>query len=104
MQGHQRYYTRVAGKVYQTTCRCITLEVTHSRGQYVPGQRWQIPEPELDRAYSEIRNEDDGFRKRCNALKPSSKDVETLINRATHGVIDLKLSEDDDDFMPVITR
>ncbi len=103
IQHNQHYYVSIGGKVSQKVCRCMTLEVTHCRGHFVVGHQWQIPEPELDKAYSEIRASDADFGRRMRELRPSPKDVEMLISHATHGTIVLELS-DDDDFVPTICK
>ncbi len=96
----QRYLTREDGQVHETVCRCMTLEARRSHRHYRAGQRWQIPEPDLDRALSGMRARDEGFRQRCLRLMPTPEDVETLILGATNGVIDLEMDSDEDDLVP----
>ncbi len=90
------------GHLHHTTCRCITLEVTHSRGHYYVGHRWHIAEFELDRVLCDMRQTSPALQKRCRKLTITPEDVETLIYRASYGVVQLDMLEDD--FVPQIYR
>ncbi len=100
----QRYLTREDGQALETVCRCMTLEATRSRRHHRAGQRWQIPEPDLDKALSGMRAGDEGFRQRCSTLKPTPRDVDMLILRATNGAIDLQMAGDGEDFVPKLYK
>ncbi len=97
---YQHYLIRRDGHAHKTVCRCMTLEATHNRRHYRAGHRWQIPEPDLGRACRALRSEDMSFRRRCRYLRLTPKDIDTLIKRATYGIIDLQMAEDEDDFAP----
>lgn len=80
--------------------RCLTLEVTHSRGEYYVGHRWHISEDRLDTAFCELLREVPQCRDRCYKGRFKPEDVQTLIQRASYGIIDLDLV--DDDYQPRI--
>ncbi len=99
---HHPYRILRDGHLYPVTSRHLTLEVTHSRGHYWVGHRWQVAEPELDRVLADMLCDTPGLHRRCHCRSLSPSDVETLIKRASYGVISLDMLEDD--FTPTINR
>ncbi len=90
------------GHICLTACRHLTLEVTRSRGQRYAGHRWQVAEFEMDRVLSAMARASPGLWDRCKSLRLTAGDVETLIKRASYGVIDLGITGED--FVPLIYR
>ncbi len=102
IRDHIHYYNRQDGHINQTTCRCITLQVKHTHLQYCTDQRWQIPEPDLHRVSAEMEKEKPAYSQHLKELKPTDEEVNELVKRATYGVIDLDLV--DDDYVPLLFR
>lgn len=88
------YHTKYFGKLRPVVCSCMTLEVRRSHGQHYIGHRWQIAEPELHDAVNAVKKCSPAFRNRANIYEILPMDVERIIKDASHGVIELGMSDD----------
>lgn len=83
----------------KTTClvgRTLVLRAFREHKGYKVGQTWEISDIALDKALAAYRKADRTFK--CRIKKGGSyltvKDTETIIRLATHGVIQLELTEE----------
>lgn len=85
------------GTVHTTVCRSLVLEVFRAGKEYGLHHRWSVSEYELDKALAayrkHIRIEKRGDDKH-KAVQLTPKDVEEIIQVATHGVVHLHLCEE----------
>ncbi len=102
IRNHIHFYSRLDGHINQSTCRAMTIVAKHCHKDYITGQQWQIPEPDLHRVSTAMQHENAAYKAHLKQLKPTDEEVNELIKRATYGVIDLDLV--DDDYVPPIFR
>lgn len=83
----------------RTAClvgRTLVLRAFREHKGYKVGQTWEISDIALDKALAAYRKADRTFK--CRIKKGGSyltvKDTETIIRLATHGVIQLELTEE----------
>lgn len=86
---------KLAERRVPCVCRTLALRSLFRYGQYPKGSIWQIPERELDLALNKLRKNNKGFAKRLKqgAEHISYSDVNTLVQSATYGIINLELSD-----------
>lgn len=74
-------------------CRTLVLKALCNKGWCRKGMEWHISEYELDRALALHRKRDPYFRVRIasGAHRLMTRDVETIIELATHGMVKLNL-------------
>lgn len=84
------------GRTTCVVCRTLVLRSIRPHGDFYVGQTWEISDIALDKALAAYRKADRTFK--CRIKKGGSylnvKDTETIIRLATHGVIQLELTEE----------
>jgi hypothetical protein len=82
-------------RAYWCTCRILRLRSLYRHGNYEKGTTWGIPEYELDKALARYRRSNISARHRLQkgASYLEAKDVDAIIETATHGLLKLELTE-----------
>lgn len=78
------------GNFHPVRCRVLCLVAKWSNHNYPKGQRWRIPEFELDNAIHTLK-QNPSFRKRCRNGQLLYTDAEAIIKEASYGHIILEL-------------
>ena len=89
---------RIRCRTYPIASRTLMLRAAFSHRRYPKGSVWQIAEHDLDRAVSQYRKENPDFKVRLCGKGDSqgaisAKDAEQIIRLATHGLLNLELSD-----------
>lgn len=87
---YETFFLSANGEIYPIRCRVLTLEVRIPEKNFSRGHRWKIPEYRLDVAVRELKK-DRQFKLRYTARNLTMSDVETIIGKASHGLISLEL-------------
>lgn len=89
---HRDFAILEDGKMRTIQSRMLTLRVCLTTDNYDKGQTWHISEYDMDRVVAILRKEDEKFRKRFEDESLNIKDVEAIINKASFGIVKLRLS------------
>lgn len=89
----REFISQIDGKSLKIQSRVLTLETCIACDNLKKGHTWHIPEYDLDKTASMICKTDAGFRRRYIEGTLTFLDVETVINRASFGLINLQLSK-----------
>ena len=89
---------RIRCRTYPIASRTLMLRAAFSHKRYPKGSVWQIAEHDLDRAISQYRKENPDFKARLQGEEKTKNvltadDAEQIIRLATHGLLDLELSD-----------
>lgn len=80
---------------FPCVCRTLALRSMFRYRHYRKGTTWLIPETELDLALNRLKQRDRKFAKRLKSGVEhiGYRDVNTLVQSATYGIINLELSD-----------
>ena len=89
---------RIRCRTYPIASRTLMLRAAFSHKRYPKGSVWQIAEHDLDKAISQYRKENADFKARLYGKDDSkgaitANDAEQIIRLATHGLLNLELSD-----------
>ena len=89
---------RIRCRTYPIASRTLMLRAVFSHRRYPKGSVWQIAEHDLDRAISKYRKVNPDFKARLYGKDDSqgaitANDAEQIIRLATHGLLNLELSD-----------
>ena len=89
---------RIRCWTYPIASRTLMLRAAFSHRRYPKGSVWQIAEHDLDRAVAQYRKENPDFKARLQSEENTknvltANDVEQIIRLATHGLLNLELSD-----------
>ena len=89
---------RIRCRTYPIASRTLMLRAAFSHRRYPKGSVWQIAEHDLDKAVAQYRKEDPDFKARLQSEENpknvlTADDAEQIIRLATHGLLDLELSD-----------
>ena len=82
-------------RLVRCVCRTLVLEAKYRNVKYRHTHRWRFPEYELDKALAAYRRKDPLFRARIKkgADRLTMEDAEQIIHIASHGMLNLRLSD-----------
>ena len=83
------------GRPVSCVCRMLRLRSTCKHNGYERGTKWSVSEYELDKALARYRQKNHELKARLKkgASYLEAKDVEAIIEIATHGLVKLELTE-----------
>ena len=89
---------RIRCRTYPIASRTLMLRAAYSHRRYPKGSVWQIAEHDLDKAVAQYRKENPDFKARLQSEENTknvltANDVEQIIRLATHGLLNLELSD-----------
>ena len=89
---------RIRCRTYPIASRTLMLRAAFSHRRYPKGSVWQIAEHDLDKAISKYRKQNPDFKARLYGKDDSqgtitADDAEQIIRLATHGLLNLELSD-----------
>ena len=89
---------RIRCRTYPIASRTLMLRAAFSHRRYPKGSVWQIAEHDLDRAVAQYRKENPDFKARLQSEENTknvltANDAEQIIRLATHGLLNLELSD-----------
>ena len=89
---------RIRCRTYPIASRTLMLRAAFSHRRYPKGSVWQIAEHDLDKAISKYRKQNPDFKARLYGKDDSQSaitvnDAEQIIRLATHGLLNLELSD-----------
>ena len=89
---------RFGCRAYPIASRTLMLRAVFSHRRYPKGSVWQIAEHDLDRAVAQYRKENPEFKARLQREEDTKNvltadDAEQIIRLATHGLLNLELSD-----------
>lgn len=92
---YKEYVVDRRGDTYQCVCRTLVIQSYRPNDHYKTGHLWYIPEYELDKALAKLRRHDASVRKRSakGGAWLNYSDVNVIVRSATHGLINLQLTE-----------
>ncbi len=88
--GEEIFAVHTGGSLHPVSSRVLCLIVKWSNHNYPKGQRWNIPEFELDNALRAL-SQPPSFKKRCKSKQLLYTDAEAIIHKASFGHIHLEL-------------
>lgn len=91
------YMSTFCGQLHSSLVNRMTLIVHHAHGRYRQGDVLYIPMADLHDAIQELAVVDSSFASRVTQLQMSRHDVESIVSKATHGLVRLLLTEN---FLP----
>jgi hypothetical protein len=85
-------------RTYPVVCRTLVLRAAFANDTYTKGQVWHISDIALDKAVAAYRKADAGFRNRLQEMDAdhatlTAEDAEQIILLATHGLLNLELTD-----------
>ena len=85
-------------RTYPIASRTLMLRAAFSHRRYPKGSVWQIAEHDLDKAVAQYRKETPDFKARMQGKENTknvltANDAEQIIRLATHGLLNLELSD-----------
>ena len=89
---------RIRCRTYPIVSRTLMLRAAFSHQRYPKGSVWQIAEHDLDKAIAKYRKQNPDFKARLYGKDDSqgtitADDAEQIIRLATHGLLNLELSD-----------
>ena len=89
---------RIRCRTYPIASRTLMLRAAFSHRRYPKGSVWQIAEHDLDKAIAKYRKQNPDFKARLYGKDDSqgaitADDAEQIIRLATHGLLNLELSD-----------
>lgn len=81
------------GKLTHVLCRVLSLRSYRKRPGFMRSHTWHITEQDISRGVSELCQQDPSARGRVDRLQLTCRDVESIIQTASLGIIKLELNE-----------
>lgn len=86
------YMVQEGSRLVRSSCYVLRVMLSGKPKNHVRRAVWNIYEGDMDKIIQKISRRDKAFAERMNSCKPSPRDVEWIVRRATLKSLTLKIS------------